>query len=114
MELPKLYAPVKIKFWSLRNKLGPNLGVIFDCDEIVERNVRRVIIPNGWKFQIVNFHKLLCSDYYVVQDKEMLDEWGSDLEFELTDEIYRQKSSSSHTDSVTETLIFMRGDPRLI
>lgn len=82
MKLPKLYAPVKIKFSSLRNKLGPNLGMIFDCDEVVERKVRRVITPDGWKFQIVNYHQLLSYDYYVEQDKEMLDEWGSNLEFQ--------------------------------
>ena len=53
-KFPKLYAPVKIKFSSLRNGLGGNMGVIFDCDEMVERKVMRVRVPNGWKWRMMN------------------------------------------------------------
>lgn len=56
MKLPKLYRPVKIKFWSLRNGIGQNLGVIFDIDTQVERIARRVITdkyPNGWHWQLL-------------------------------------------------------------
>ena len=84
MELPKLYAPVKIKFWSLRNGVGQSLGVIFDIDTVVERKCRRVKCEGGWKWQIVDFMKMEQWDYFVEQDKEILDECGSELEFEYS------------------------------
>jgi len=84
MELPKLYAPVKIKFWSLRTVLGQNYGVIFDVDTQVERKCIRVRCECGWKWQIVDFMKLAEWDSAAEQDKEILGEYGSDLEFEYT------------------------------
>ena len=77
MKLPKLYRPVKIEFWSLRNKLGRNYGVIFDCDEIVERTVMRVRTKSGWKWQIKDLALLLEWDYYAEQDQEILNEYES-------------------------------------
>jgi len=82
MELPKLYAPVRIKFWSLRMGLGANFGVIFDIDSEVERKCRRVRCNAGWKWQIVDYAKLAEWDFYAEQDKEILDNWGSELELE--------------------------------
>lgn len=81
MKLPKLYAPVRIRFWSLRMGLGSNYGVIFDVDTQVERKCRRVKCEGGWKWQIVGFAKLAEWDSTAEQDKEILDEFGSDLEF---------------------------------
>lgn len=72
MRLPKLYSPVKIRFWSLRNGIGSNGGVIFDCDEKVERTVRRVITPNGWKWQIINLNDIAIWDWNVITDQECL------------------------------------------
>lgn len=82
VQLPKMYAPVKIKFWSLRLGFGANYGVIFDVDTRVERKCRRVRCDGGWKWQIVDFLKLRLIDYVAEQDKEILDECGSGLEFE--------------------------------
>jgi len=82
MKLPRLYAPVKIKFWSLRNGLGANYGVIFDIDTEVERKCRRVKCDGGWKWQIVDFMKLAEWDCTADIDKEILDDCGSDLEFQ--------------------------------
>ena len=82
MKLPKLYAPVKIKFWSLRNGLGSKLGIVFDIDIEVERKCRRVLCGGGWKWQLVDY---LCArdlDYGLEHDKEILDNYGSELEFE--------------------------------
>lgn len=84
MKLPKLYAPVKIKFWSLRMGLGSNYGVIFDVDTQVERKCRRIKCEGGWKWQIVDYMSIQEWDNLVWQDKEILDEFGSDLEFEYS------------------------------
>lgn len=81
-ELPKLYSPRKIKFWSLRNGVGANMGAYCDCDTLVERTVVRVACPGGWKWQIKNLGKLYKWDWCAVQDQEILDEYGSELEFE--------------------------------
>ena len=82
MKLPKLYAPVKIKFRSLRNGLGANMGVIFDIDTDVVRKCRRVRCDDGWKWQLVDYYRDIDWDWGVEQDKEILDEYGSELEFE--------------------------------
>jgi len=83
MKLPKLYAPVKIKFSSLRNGIGCSGGVIYDIDTIVIRKCRRVLCKGGWKWQIVNFNWLSNHDYCVHTDKETLDMDLSELEFEF-------------------------------
>jgi len=82
MKLPKLYAPVNITFSSLRNGVGANLGVIFDIDTDVTRKCRRVLCNGGWKWQIINYHRDIDWDWGLDQDKEILDEYGSELEFE--------------------------------
>ncbi len=81
--LPKLYAGVKIKFWTLRNGIGIDGGVYFDSDTQVVRECRRVLCVGGnWRWQIVNGIKLAEFDYTVYQDNEVLYGCGSDLEFE--------------------------------
>lgn len=79
-ELPKLYRLVNLTFPSLRNGVGENLGVIFDIDTIVERQVRRVLCKNGWKWQIQNINELAEYDPYVDTDQVSLDEIGMDIE----------------------------------
>lgn len=84
MKPPKLYSPIKIKFWSLRNGFGRNYGVIFDIDTEVERKVMRVKTPdNEWKFQIVDYNKLVEYDCSAEIDKEILDNHGMELEYEF-------------------------------
>lgn len=86
MKLPKLYRPVKIKFWSLRNGLGDNYGIIFDIDTKVERVCMRVLDKNNnWFWQIKDISKIRSWDYdYVIdQDQEILTDCGSELEYEI-------------------------------
>lgn len=53
MKLPKMYAPVKVKFWSLRGAIGPN-GGFMEADREVTRTARRVVGRYGeWVWQIV-------------------------------------------------------------
>ncbi len=86
----KMYRPVTIEFSSLRNGLGSGLGVIFDVDETVKRKVRRVIVDNGWKWQIINSFNISEWDYFVEQDQDILDEIGMDIKYikvkEVSDE----------------------------
>ena len=83
MKLPKMYRPIKIKFWSLRTMVGIGGGVIYDNDELVERICRRVKTREGWKWQIINAEELSLWEPYVEVDKEILDEYGSELEWEV-------------------------------
>jgi hypothetical protein len=85
MKLPKLYAPVNIKFSSLRHGIGSSGGVTYDNDVFVIRKCRRVLSPcfGGWKWQIVDAKKIYEFDYNVAQDKEVLDFIGSELEIEF-------------------------------
>lgn len=87
MKLPKLYRPIKIKFWSLRNGLGDGYGVVYDIDTEVERTVRRVLCERemGWKFQIVNLNQIREWDYFADTDQEILDNYGNEIEFQHTD-----------------------------
>lgn len=79
MELPKLYRPIKVKFWSLRNGLGANLGVIFDIDTEVERTVVRVRTDDGWKWQIHHFNRTAKWDWHIETDQECLNQYGAEL-----------------------------------
>lgn len=79
VDMPKLGRTVKIKFWSLRNELGNNLGVIFDTDKVVERECRRVRTEDGWKWQIKGLNQLCKYDYYALADQEILNEYRSDI-----------------------------------
>ena len=82
--LPKLYAPTKIRFSSLRNGLGRNGGVIVDMDVDVERTCRRVLCEGGWKWQLVGCFQLLDSEcYQEVNDQEVLDTYGSEIDVEI-------------------------------
>ena len=83
MKLPKMYRPIKIKFWSLRFSAGIGRYEIYDNDELVERVCRRVKTCEGWKWQIVNSEELSMWEPYIEVDKEILDEYGSKLEYWL-------------------------------
>lgn len=79
-KLPKLYRKVKIRFPSLRTSLGENYGVCFDCDTIVTRGVIRVVIDNGWKWQVHNIYRLYEYDYGAEADQEVLDNIGMEMD----------------------------------
>lgn len=81
MNMPKMYAPVNIRFSSLRNAIGSSGGVIFDVDTMVERKVRRISYEGGWKFQIINADKIREWDWFVDTDQEVLNEIGMDIRF---------------------------------
>ena len=83
MSLPPFGKTVKIRFWSLRNGLGANLGVVFDIDTQVERECYRKRTSGGWKWQIKNLRDLMQWDWCAETDQEILDDAGESLEFEL-------------------------------
>lgn len=80
--MPPLRKTVKIKFWSLRMELGAGLGVIFDVDTKVEREVYRVKTPDGWKWQVKALRAISMYDPTAETDQEIFDEYGSELEVE--------------------------------
>jgi hypothetical protein len=80
LKLPKMYAPVYIKFWSLRIK-GSLDGVVFDCDHQAVRKCRRVIFDGSWRFQIIDCAK--NRDCCMSADTETLRAYGDELEFEV-------------------------------
>jgi len=81
MKLPKLYRPIKVKFWSLRNGLGDGLGVIFDVDTEVERTIMRVIGDgDGWEWQIKNYARDIENDYFLDTDLCVLNDAPLDIE----------------------------------
>jgi len=86
MDLPKLRKTVKIKFLSLRNGVGYNLGVIYDIDTEIERECYRVKDGDSWKWQIKDLKKLALWDYFAETDQEILDEYGSDIDVEYLEE----------------------------
>jgi hypothetical protein len=60
LKLPKLYAPIKAKFWTLRGAVGESLGWT-EVDQEVERTIRRVRCDegywrDGWQWQICLRH----------------------------------------------------------
>ncbi len=77
VKLPKLYRVIKVQISALRNSVGEGYGIIFDCDTIVERKVRRVLCPEGWKWQLVrDGHDQEEWDYYFESDKECLSDYN--------------------------------------
>lgn len=58
------------------------MGVIFDIDTEVTRKCRRVLCDDGWKWQLINYYRDIGWDSSLEQDKEILDNYGSELEFE--------------------------------
>ena len=72
-DLPKLYRPVRLCFWSLRECFGPNLGVT-EIDEKVIRKCMRVRTDDGWAWQICNASKLREWDWFVDTDQECVNE----------------------------------------
>ncbi len=85
MKLPKLYRVVRIKFWSLRNAIGHNMGAINDVDILIEQYAMRVACKGGWKWQIKDLAKLCEWDHWAAVDQEILNEFGSELELESTE-----------------------------
>lgn len=84
MELPVFRKTVNIKFWSLRDGLGESLGVIHDIDTEVERECYRVRDGDDWRWQIKALNTIGKWDWAAYTDQETLDNYGSELEFELT------------------------------
>lgn len=83
-KLPKFGARVLIRFSSLR--MGGGLGgAIFDQDTMVQRVCMRVHCKGGWKWQIVNYEKMLKRyGSTVEQDKEILDMYsGEEIDAEI-------------------------------
>jgi len=83
MELPDFRKTATIKFWSLRDGVGPTLGVICDIDTEVERDVYRVRDGNDWRWQIKALNTIGKWDWTAYTDQETLTEYGSELEFKL-------------------------------
>jgi len=80
VRLPKMHKVIKVDLDVLRPSLAGGLGVIFDCDDVVERKVRRVKCENGWKWQLVKDSKDQDEwDYYFDDDKEIIE----DINYEL-------------------------------
>ena len=86
-ELPPFRRAVRIRFLSLRARLGSNGGVIHDCDVYVERvcyRVKNSNDPNGWIWKIKGENKIPQWDWaFFDTDKVTLGEVGSSLEFEF-------------------------------
>jgi hypothetical protein len=84
MKLPPYRKAVRIKFWSLRNGIGSNMGVIFDIDTQVERECYRVKDGDGWRWIIKGHNRLPLWDLvWADTDQECLDNMGSELDFEI-------------------------------
>ena len=82
-KLPALRQTVTIRFWSLRTGIGSFLGVINDIDTEVERQCYRVKNGDGWQWQIKALHTLGKYDGSVYVDQEILEDYGSTLDFKL-------------------------------
>ena len=78
-ELPKLGAPKKILFWSLRSGLCDTGGFVYAVDTIVKRKCMRVKEGESWKWQIVDILNLMKFDYTVSIDQDILNEIGNDM-----------------------------------
>jgi len=80
-KLPKLYRTVTLRFSSLRNGIGPGLGVIFDIDTMVERKAMRVLrMDRTWKWQICAKPWEWEYDYFIDTDQDILNEIGTDMD----------------------------------
>ena len=84
MMLPPYRKSVVIKFSSLRNTVGETLGVCFDMDTVVMREAYRTRTPQGWKWQIKGYRKLMEWDHSAITDQEILDEYGSGIEVQIS------------------------------
>lgn len=81
-DLPKFRKAVMIRFSSLRDGIGSNMGVIPDIDTWVERECYRVKTGEGWKWKIKGFNQIPWWDYGLAEtDQICLDEIGSDSDF---------------------------------
>ena len=74
-----------IRFWSLRNGLGSNLGVIFDIDTEVTRMAMRVRtndswFADGWKWQIHHLPSVAEWDETALTDQECLNQGNDGIE----------------------------------
>lgn len=80
VQLPKLYAPVKLRFWSLRMDVGESLGIV-EVDRQVVRKCRRVLYPRediGWKWQIIIKHE--DDLWYYEEDNVCLNEFPMEVD----------------------------------
>ena len=87
MKLPKLYSPVLLEFWTLRNGIGAGGGVIFDIDTKVARKCMRVLHGDSWAWQIVNYSDLRQWDDRAVVDQEILLEYGPDADYSMPEKV---------------------------
>ena len=83
MNLPKLYSPVLIEFWTLRNGIGSGGGVIFDIDTKVTRKCMRVLGGESWLWQIVGYIEIREWDHLAEVDQEILSDCGAEVEFSI-------------------------------
>lgn len=80
VNLPKMHRVIKVDLDVLRSSLGENNGVIYDCDTVVKRKVRRVLHDRGWRWQLVRECKNQEDwDYCFEQDKYCLDNVNHEL-----------------------------------
>lgn len=78
-ELPKLYRVIKVDLPVLRCGFV-NGGALFDCDDVAERKVRRVLCREGWKWSLVRECKNQEEwDYYFERDQECLTEVNAEF-----------------------------------
>lgn len=87
LKLPKLYSPVFIEFWTLRNGIGSGMGVVFDIDTKVSRKCMRVRVKNTWAWQIVNYNDLREWDDRAIVDQEILLEYGPDADYLIMEKV---------------------------
>lgn len=78
-KLPRMYRVIEIDLDVLRNRYVGG-GVIFDCDTVVKRNVRRVLNEKGgWRWSMVEVPGQREWDYCLSIDKECLHELNYEL-----------------------------------
>ncbi|NIF57499.1 hypothetical protein F3J27_03540 [Enterobacter sp. Ap-916] len=79
-QLPRMYRVVEVDLDVLRNCIGEGGGVIFDCDTVVKRRVRRVLNEKGgWRWAMVEVPGQREWDYCLSIDKEYLHELNYEL-----------------------------------
>lgn len=71
--LPPLRNSVLIEFWSLRNAIGANGGVVLDVDTKIRREWYRKKTTDGWKWVIKGYKRLIASEWFLETDQECLD-----------------------------------------
>lgn len=78
-KLPRMYRVIEVDLDVLRNGYVDG-GVIFDCDAVVKRKVRRVLNEKGgWRWAMVEAPGQREWDYCLSIDKESLLELNYEL-----------------------------------